>query len=185
MNKISATLRIGLGGGGILSMIAGLFSDFFIPIGPYGFYIGSALAGLLLVSLLIRVLPFTNNVASRALGISWYLPVFFLLVASSGLTFTSYYFSKNGTDGSGYLAQHFPEAREAQKQLLGEISENTEAISRSTNKTAQNTQVIKEVVKRETSEDPRKELANMNISWTYESFMDEVYRGDEKTIKLF
>ncbi len=40
-------------------------------------------------------------------------------------------------------------------------------------------------VKRETSDDPRKELANMGIAWTVDAFFDAIRRGDRRTVELF
>ena len=40
-------------------------------------------------------------------------------------------------------------------------------------------------VKRETSEDPRKELANLGTSWSGESFLEAVRNGDLRVVRLF
>jgi len=40
-------------------------------------------------------------------------------------------------------------------------------------------------VKRETSTDPRKELANLGVMWESSNFHNAIARGDEKTISLF
>jgi hypothetical protein len=40
-------------------------------------------------------------------------------------------------------------------------------------------------VKQETSNDPRKELANRGVLWTIDAFFDAIRRGDDSTAKLF
>jgi hypothetical protein len=42
-----------------------------------------------------------------------------------------------------------------------------------------------EQVKRETSEDPRKELANMGIAWTTDAFVEALMTSDARAVKLF
>ncbi|WP_141400435.1 hypothetical protein [Magnetospirillum sp. 15-1] len=44
---------------------------------------------------------------------------------------------------------------------------------------------INRSVKRETSEDPRKELANMGLPWTAESFLKSIELGDRRSIDLY
>ena len=40
-------------------------------------------------------------------------------------------------------------------------------------------------IKKETSDDPRKELANRGVLWTVDAFFDAIRRGDDATVKLF
>lgn len=40
-------------------------------------------------------------------------------------------------------------------------------------------------LKRETSDDPRKELANMGVLWTEEAFYNAIRQGDRRTVDLF
>jgi hypothetical protein len=40
-------------------------------------------------------------------------------------------------------------------------------------------------VRRETSEDPRKELSNLSVPWTAERFLEAVTNGDQRIIQLF
>jgi hypothetical protein len=41
------------------------------------------------------------------------------------------------------------------------------------------------LVKRETSADPRKELANLGVFWTVDAFFNAIRQGDERIVKLF
>jgi hypothetical protein len=62
-------------------------------------------------------------------------------------------------------------------------------------KTLSNTETLKndvrvidqkiDTVKKETSDNPRKDLANRGISWKENDFLEAIYRGDTQTVSLF
>jgi hypothetical protein len=44
---------------------------------------------------------------------------------------------------------------------------------------------VLETTKKETSDDPRKELANLGVAWTADNFLEAVKTGDMRTLRLF
>jgi hypothetical protein len=44
---------------------------------------------------------------------------------------------------------------------------------------------VLETTKKETSDDPRKELANLGVTWTADNFLEAVKTGDMRSLRLF
>lgn len=128
-----------------------------------------------------------------AFGLSTISPIRSFALKASGFCVVSFFFA-TGTWGlqqvlpegseKGVLASNFPVISELQDQLAG-IAESNKEIAKNTRETADQTKIIAEVTKKETSEDPRKELANLGVSWTEKSFWEAVDLGDRKVINLF
>lgn len=79
-----------------------------------------------------------------------------------------------GTAGTqGAFASLFPAVNRMQQSLLG-VESKLDRISEQM-----------ESVKRETSDDPRKELANLGVPWSGENFLNAVREGDERLARLF
>lgn len=64
---------------------------------------------------------------------------------------------------------------------LGDISSKQDKIIEVIEKTDKKIDLVKE----ETSDNPRKELANLGINWSEESFVSALKQGDLPTIELF
>ena len=80
----------------------------------------------------------------------------------------------------GVIGANVPAIHDAQVQL-GIVSANTAQI-------AEDVAVIKDElkdVKQETSEDPRKELANLGVPWSTAAFVEALKLGDERSVSLF
>lgn len=80
----------------------------------------------------------------------------------------------------GVLASNFTVVNNLQ-QSMGLVSERLESIDRSVS-------AISETIvnlKREVSSDPRKELANMGISWSFDNFYESIFSRDLKVVELF
>ncbi len=71
------------------------------------------------------------------------------------------------------FATLIPELQRLRQEVAG-VRENLEHVDKKL-----------DTVKRETSDDPRKELANMGIAWTVDAFFDAIRRGDRRTVDLF
>jgi len=92
------------------------------------------------------------------------------LVVSSIFVLLQLLFSQNSR---GTLASVFPDLQPMQQSLLG-IESNLKEI----NKKLDN-------VKKETSDNARKELQNMGVAWNGKNFGDAVKSGDELVVSLF
>jgi|GEM_PF-6382939 len=188
MGKLKKTAELGVGAGGAISTVCGLVADFFMPVAPYGIYLGFAGLLLLLISIVLFFIPFTNKRLAVAMNDSWYLPSFVLLLVFTTSMFGFYYFGKSVQGGSGYLAGSFEELSHLQSQILAtnlQIEANTRETASNTKRTAENTGALTNLVKRETSDDPRKELGNLGWSWSQESFYDAVATDNDVVVNLF
>lgn len=80
----------------------------------------------------------------------------------------------------GVLGGHLGVVADAQRQLglLTEIEANT-------GRTADATEAIRDTVKRETSDDPRKEISNRGQEWTEKGFLESIRREDLESVALY
>lgn len=181
MNKLKKTVSIGMGAGGAISAVCGLITDFLLPIAPYGLYIGFIGLLVLLISIVLFFIPSTDSQFRKLFGEVWYLPSFLLLFVFTTSMFTVYYLGKASPEGEGILASNFEELSNLQVQIL----ETNKAIEENTRDVAKNTKVIAQTVKKETSDDPRKELANMGLQWNQSTFFDAIVNNDPNIVDLF
>jgi hypothetical protein len=181
VSKLKTTAQLGIGAGGAISTVCGLIADFFMPVAPYGIYLGFAALILLLISLGLFFIPATDRKLGELMGDSWYLPSFVLLLLFTVSMFGFYYMGKSAPGTNGYLAGSFEELSKLQSEIL----ESTKKIESNTATTAENTRYIADTVKKEISDNPRKELANRGIGWSEDNLMQAVMRGDIETIELF
>jgi hypothetical protein len=188
MSKLKRTAQLGLGAGGTISTVCGLVADFFMPIAPYGIYLGFVGLLLLLISLGLFFIPATDRRLGNVMGDSWYLPSFVLLSVFTASMFGFYYMGKAVPGQSGYLAGNIDEMGRLQSQLLNintQIEVNTGKTADNTERTASNTERLTQLVKRETSKDPRKELTNLGWSWSQESFFNAISTNNDVVVDLF
>jgi|GEM_PF-5203668 len=152
----------------------GTISDVLQPIAPVASYVMGASA---IVFILLAVTKFISKTWNETLVVSMYL--------SCGLfLFSSILFFYQQTDKQskeqGILAANIPLASDFQKNL-GLVQKGIETI-------ATHTISIDEKmdnVKKEISNDPKKELANQGIKWKNKDFKEAVINCDIPTIKLF
>lgn len=186
--------------GGVLGGSVGFIGDVLQPIAPFGFYISAFCVVVLLVSLLLLISP-VNSYLSNRLSDYWYTPFASALIIFSLLSYGANYYSESHGDGHGVLATNIPFVDRLQQELgliqttLNDISENTKNTAANTAKIADNTagiskevkqvKVVLDGLKKETSDDPRKELSNMGVNWSRESLYDAVQSGDIKVLTLF
>lgn len=178
-SKFKSSIELGVGVGGGLSLLSGLVTDFLIPIAPYGFYLASAILLLLILSLILLLMPFTNNYLRNKLKDIWYFPIFLLLCISMSSTYSLYYLSSSSGE-NGFLSANIDEISTLQHSmgLIQDSLNNIEISTASIDKKMDN-------VKKETSSDPRKELSNMGLSWQYSNFIDALTNQDIKAIELY
>ena len=88
--------------------------------------------------------------------------------------------ASSGASETGAIAQQFPAIAELQRQVglthrkLDALAGTLQVVEREVSRT-----------KRETSTDPRKELANLGIVWTTEAFVEALMTGDARAVRLF
>ncbi len=81
----------------------------------------------------------------------------------------------------GAIATASSSASEVQTRILAKISADTGTL---VEKATRIEDTVKHL-KRETSEDPRKELANLGVQWDTDSFATALTTGDKRTLELF
>lgn len=86
-----------------------------------------------------------------------------------------------GKPPHGAIAETFPEFSRFASEMTGEVK----SIRQATESTSAGIDRLNDSVKQEVSTDPRKELANMGLSWTAENFLKSIELGDRRTIMLF
>lgn len=79
----------------------------------------------------------------------------------------------SGNTGNGAVASVIPQLQPVQNTLLGMDAKLDEINNKLDN------------VKKETSDDARKELQNIGVSWSGENFLNAVKDGDERVVSLF
>jgi len=99
---------------------------------------------------------------------------------SLGFAFVWVWQGVSGNTERGALVEAVPGLQCLQDQVVG-IREDVGAIRHSTDDIARQARLAK----KEVSEDPRKELANMGLSWTAENFLEQIQIGDRRSISLF
>ena len=180
-----------------LSTTAWAVLDFLRPLGNY-IYI---LAAVLLVLTILSVLCSKNNALLQKIkNLTAFAPDFIknelvelwqpdgvvfwkkgLFQVLAFLTALSIAAAAYGEDNKqGLLSTNFETVASLQSSL-GVISNKLDVIS----KKQDEMKVAIDLVKKETSEDPRKELANRGVSWNASSFWDALIQNDKEAIQLF
>jgi hypothetical protein len=176
-----ASIARGLGavvkiGGGSTTLVA-VVSDVLVPLG----WLTLGVAVLALLALVVCMLP-AKWVDDR--GRSWFKgywrgAVVTSLAVSMVLSLIAFGITRSAPPG-GWLGSQVPAVRDLQTQL-GIITVQTAEI-------ADNTRQINEKIdrlKQETSVDPRKELANIGVSWSTDAFVEALEASDARSVKLF
>ncbi len=169
-NTILAKLGKAIGLAGVILTIA----DFAQPIAPIAAYVIAASMLLLVVLLFVRLAAKKWNETLSTLN---YFSIMSLVL---GVVLIGFQNGSEETKKSGLIASNVRAFSDLQKSLglvekkLGKIVKSTASIDRKMDN-----------VKKETSDNPRKELANMGISWNGESFVDAASQGNLKVLELF
>lgn len=99
---------------------------------------------------------------------------------SLGFAFIWIWQGVSGNTERGALVKAIPELQCLQDQVAG-IREDVGAIRHSTDAIARQTRLSK----KEVSDDPAKEIANMGLSWTADDFLKQIQIGNRRSINLF
>lgn len=160
---------------GVASGALGVLSDIGQPLAPFSAWLMVISAISLLLLLITRLFMEWGERILTAVYLSA-----FTLVVSGGLFFWQQYLSSSD---NGIIATQVPEVLELQK-ILGV----TEKIQKNIYEVAQSTKSIDHKmnnVKKEVSENPKKELQNMGVPWKLKSFKEAITNGDVETLQLF
>jgi hypothetical protein len=174
-----------------LSTLGGVISDFFYPLAPYGFWMFLFLLLIVFLSVILRFISPVNYYLSKNCNGYWYMPIFTALVISALLILGCYFFSKstdkNGEKGNGFLSSNITEINQLQSSMLN-IEKSLNLIADNTSRTAITSEKISvkiDTVKKETSDNPRKELSNLGIVWGHDGFYEALQRNDNYVVSLF
>jgi hypothetical protein len=184
--------------GFILTAVVALITDLLAPLGPFAGYLALAVVPVIAVIAAARLLPPVDRFGRSLFKGYWQVPVLGALTASFLVLAATHVITRSAPQG-GWVGSRVERVRDAQVGIFDEevreiadtthgIKEDTEEISTKLGDVAEDTDEILsklDQVKKETSDDPRKELANLGVSWSTQSFVDALIASDARTVKLF
>ncbi|MFT7448024.1 MAG: hypothetical protein ACI9LZ_002959, partial [Glaciecola sp.] len=154
------------------------------PIAPFAMLAFLGFSGLTLVLFTLQIIPSLK-------GAIRYIIPFTAIMALLSLSTWVVQNSLPGASENGALASTFPAFEKMQEQMAS-LVENGERIAVATEKTAVNTddiaestQIIAETGKKEISENPIKELANLNIEYDGQGFWKSLRIAQPQILSLF
>lgn len=179
MNNIQKSGQILIGISTFLTLIASMISDILIPIAPLALYLGICMLIMTIVTLILYAIPRTRNFMSKITNL-WFIPIFITLNISYIILFTTFYYSDKSEGQRGVLAENTDIIKSIQEHLHI-IATNTKEVKESLT----SVDVKMDNVKKETSTDPRKELANRGVEWSVNGYNNVLNLRDISSIKLF
>ena len=189
---------------GLLTATAGAILDFLTPLGNY-IYVLAAI--LLLLTVLSAICSKSNPILQKVKNSTAFAPdfiknelvelwqpdgvafwkkgLFQVLTFLTTLSLGAGVYAKDNPNG--FLATKIDSVANLQTSL-GLIDSKISDISAKQDKIIEGVEIANnklDLVKKETSENPRKELANLGITWDDESFTDAMIKKDGKEVALF
>lgn len=167
--------------GGGLSTLGGVINDILVPNGWLLSLVVMLASVAVVIVTLLRGQPAAAvpGFARRYVTGPWRTPVRTAFSLSAALSLASVGIIATAPPG-GVIGAAVPGVHDWQVQL-GIVAANTARI-------AEDVAAIKDElkdIKQETSDDPRKELANLGVPWTTEAFVDALKLSDARTVSLF
>jgi len=180
---IKTVLAVGSGA----STLVAIVTDLLKPLGPFT----PVIAAVVLVAFVVCVVPGritrpVHEFSRRHFPHYWPGPLRGALGFSFVLFVIASFLTKSAPEG-GWVASKVPAVHDAQEKL-GLISAQTQEIADTTRGIKEDTGKIVDKLdrlKQETSADPRKELANLGVTWSPQAFVDAMMDGDQRSVKLF
>lgn len=172
---------------GVVTTAIAVVSDVLLPVAPFALYTAIVLLVIGVAIPIVHAVRPLNLRAKDAFHEYWDKPIWLAVAVSFVMMCVAYHSSSQSPSGNGVLADNFPMFRSVQ-QDLGIIRSSVQAIERHTGEISDNTRQINEKmdsVKQETSADPRKELANLGVTWSVDSFVEAMMEGDMEKVRLF
>lgn len=189
---------------GLLTATAGAILDFLTPLGNYIYVLAAILLVLTVLSAICsKSNPMLQKVKNSTAfapdfiknelvelwqpdGVAfWKKGLFQVLTFLTALSFGAGVYAKDNP--KGFLATKIDSVASLQTNLglidskLGEISAKQDKIIEVLDKADKKI----DLVKKETSDNPRKELANLGVSWDEDSFMQSIIQNDKNAFDLF
>ncbi len=178
-----------------LAGIITTISDLAQPLAPIATYV---MAVSIIALILLILFKMVIHIWNEKMVVSTYFASGLFILSG-----TLYLFQIQSAEAieHGAIASEIPEFSELQ-QWLGITTKQLESIAKSTSAINENVAKIErsvasvdeslqdidvklDNVKKETSLDPRKELANMGMRWEYDNFLDALRNKDERAIELY
>lgn len=179
-----------LGIGGVAAVTISAIGDFFAPRGGWMLTMLAGFIGLFLLLYALLCAPGKNKL-TRLTGDTpenlawwggprWKQHGIHVLAIFTGVCLLVG--SKSYADAStgGILGSHVTMVWDAQ-QMTGLVQQSIEEQQ----KTRRQIETLTTVVKKETSSDPREELANLGVPWSMEHMEDSIRNSDARTLNLF
>ncbi len=189
---------------GLLVGTIGAILDFLTPLGSYVYGLIAVLLGLTILSALCsrnnllveKIKSFTSfapdYIKSELVelwqpdsAVFWKKGLFQVLLFLTALSVCAAVYAQNNP--KGFLATKIETVADLQSSL-GLINSKLDDISVKQDKLIEGVDIVNkklDLVKKETSNDPRKELSNLGVAWDSESFWDALIRNDLKVASLF
>lgn len=189
---------------GLLTATAGAILDFLTPLGNYIYVLAAILLVLTVLSAICsKSNPMLQKVKNSTAfapdfiknelvelwqpdGVAfWKKGLFQVLTFLTALSMGAAVYAKDNP--KGFLATKIDSVASLQTSLrlidskLGDISAKQDKIIEGVDTTNKKL----DSVKKETSQDPRKELANMGVDWNEENFWEAIINNDKKVSQLF
>ena len=190
----AARFRIVKRAGMVAPIIAGI-SDMLVPLANYGTYISIGLAAILITIIAAeRIQPLTAIASNikwpsdvQALytsyrGAPMIAATMVLIIVVGGFS----YYSQLNRDNGGVIASNVSAVRDFQESagIIEGIKQTNQSLA-VIEKNTKDSLIEMRGLKKETSENPRKELANMGIGWYPYSFFESISSADLYVLNLF
>jgi len=170
MNSILIKIGKAVGLAGAILTVA----DFAQPIAPIASFV---LVGSIVFLIVLLVLRFIVHKWNESLSILSYFSALCLVMS---LFLFSSYNENPDIEKKGLLGASFPGINKLH-QSMGLVTKELKNISGSVSSMDRKMDNLK----KETSDDPRKELSNMGLSWSASQFYNAASRADKKIMNLF
>lgn len=181
-------IRLMIAAGGIPSTTVAAIGDFFSPRGGWMLPLG---LGIVAAVIVVALLVMGTNIAKAATrgdegtkdwwdGPRWRQLGLWVIASFAACAIIFGAWSKSKAAEGGVLGANVQTVALAQQQmgLLTQIADNT-------HRTAEAAEAVRDTVKRETSLDPRKELANLGLAWDASGLNEAIRRRDLAVVQLY
>ena len=138
------------------------------------------------LELFFRKLP-TPEIIKGFFANYWAAPIIIMNIALILILSTTSFLTQKNIGNGGVISSIIPGVYEWKKDI-GLIKSSLQDISLSSEKTAKSAESLvakSDNFKKEVSQDPRKEVANLGLSWSDEDFYKTISSGDIATAELY
>jgi hypothetical protein len=160
----------------VLGTVIGVVSDLLEPIAPFASWV---LATSIVCAIILGIASFLVTKWKQELRVA-------LVLSGSLFVVSGWLVYEQGKVQSqrGIIAEKFDAIQVVQSKLLG-LENTIEEVNKGVNQANEKLDNLASVVKKEVSDDPRKELANMGLNWDEYAFRQSIIKGDISAIDLY